>query len=130
MSEIKPIIKWEDSPKEHNYPAALSYLSLIYPPKQATLIVGALKLASTTKFKAKDVIRASGFTLLNAENKHVKANKEKIKSEIGLSPVLLVRDSTTHKLLIADGFHRVSTAYLLDEDADIPVHIVNDTDKA
>jgi hypothetical protein len=130
MSEIKLIIKWEDNPKEHNYPAALSYLSLIYPPKQAALIVGALKLASTTKFKAKDVIRASGFTLLNAENKHVKANKEKIKSEIALSPVLLVRDSTTHKLLIADGFHRVSTVYLLDEDADIFVHIVSDTDKA
>ncbi len=41
-----------------------------------------------------------------------------------LSPLLLVRDSRTGRVIIADGYHRIRAAYSLDEDASIPCKIV------
>jgi hypothetical protein len=41
-----------------------------------------------------------------------------------LSPLLLVRDTRTSKLIIADGYHRLCAVYMFDEDAVIPCKIV------
>lgn len=117
-------IKWLSEPKPHNYPAAQSYLNLIFNNAEANIIVNELKNVSITKFKAKDIIRASGLSVLSKDNSHVIKNKKKISEGEELSPVLLVRDSVTHKLIIADGYHRVCTVYLMDEDADIPAKII------
>ena len=117
-------IKWLPQPEDHDYPAALSFLSLIYPPHTAGQYVAALKTAPMTRFKAKDIIRASGLALLGAGNSHVEKNIEKLHGGGSLSPVLLVRATALGKVFIADGYHRVCAVYTFDEDAIIPCKIV------
>jgi hypothetical protein len=51
-------IKWLTEPEEHNYPAALSYLSLLDDEKTAASCVERLKAATMSRFKAKDIFRA------------------------------------------------------------------------
>lgn len=51
-------------PEAHNYPAALSYLSLIYDEQAAIAYVDNLKQAKISEFKAKDIFRASNLSLL------------------------------------------------------------------
>ena len=117
-------IQWLDQPEEHDYPAAQSYLVLIYDDKQAGHFVAALKTAAVTQFKAKDIFRASSLALLGNENSHVKKDHEKISAGHPISPLLLVRDSARGKVVIADGYHRLCAVYLFDEDALIPCKIV------
>ncbi|WP_249189988.1 hypothetical protein [Burkholderia cenocepacia] len=117
---MKHKILWLHDPEEHDYPAAESYLSLLFPHSEAAKIVGRLRLAAVVKFKAKDIARASGLTLLGRDNRHVAHNLDKIHDGKELSPLLLVRG--TH-LIVADGFHRLSAVYSLDEDAEIPCKI-------
>jgi len=117
-------IKWLAQPEDHDYPAALSYLSLVYPPHIAELRVTALKTAPVNQFKSKDIFRASGLALLGTSNSHVQKNIEKIRAGGSLSPVLLVRDATVGRVVIADGYHRVCAVYTFDEDAIIPCKIV------
>lgn len=117
-------IQWLAAPEEHDYPAAQSYLNLIYADKQAHSFVTALKAAPVTQFKAKDIFRASGLSLLGTSNSHVDKDREKIRTGQQLAPLLLVRDSGTGKVVIADGYHRLCAVYSLDEDASIPCKIV------
>jgi disulfide oxidoreductase YuzD len=116
-------INWLDQPEEQDYPAALSYLSLTYSTQAATDFVKKLKAAQISQFKAKDIFRASGLSLLGISNSHVDKDREKIKSEKKLSPLLLVRDSTNGKVIVADGYHRLCAVYSFDEDALIPCKI-------
>ncbi|MGZ4033720.1 MAG: hypothetical protein ACXVPU_14340 [Bacteroidia bacterium] len=118
------IIKWLDLPKEQDYPAALSYLSLIYEEGAAKKFVSQLKTAKCSTFKAKDIFRASSLSLLGLSNYHVKKDRAKIKKKVKLSPILLVRDSSKGKVIIADGYHRLCAVYSFDEDAVIPCKIV------
>ena len=117
-------IKWLSEPEKQDYPAALSYLSLIYREPIAKTYVEKLKRAATSQFKAKDIFRASGLSLLGVSNAHVEKDQQKIKSGQGLSPLLLVRDSGNGKVIIADGYHRLCAVYGFDEDAMIPCKIV------
>jgi hypothetical protein len=117
-------VKWSSRPEEHDYPAALSYLCLLYDVQTAGAHVSKLKRASTSPFKAKDIFRASGLPLLGTTNVHVAKDEHKIKNGQALSPLLLVRDSANGKLIIADGYHRLCAVYSFDEDAVIPCRIV------
>jgi len=117
-------LQWLDTTEEKNYPAALSYLSLIYPPEQAALVVNSLRLADITEFKAKDIFRASALSLLGISNLHVEKDREKIRIGKPLSPLLLVRDTINSKVIIADGYHRMCAIYDFDEDAWIKCKIV------
>jgi len=116
-------IKWLSEPEEHDYPAAHSYLSLIYDEQTATAHVNRLKRASRSEFKAKDIFRASGLPLLGISNAHVKKDQERIQSGAGLSPLLLIRDSVNGRVIIADGYHRLCAAYSYNEDLAIPCKI-------
>ncbi len=116
-------IKWLSEPEEHDYPAALSYLSLLYDEATAAVWVEKLKRAAISKFKAKDIFRASGLSLLGISNSHVEKDEEKLKKGTELSPLLLVRDSANGKVAIADGYHRLCAVYSYDEDAVIPCKI-------
>jgi len=116
-------IKWLSEPEEHDYPAAHSYLSLIYDEQTATAHVNRLKRASMSKFKAKDIFRASGLPLLGISNAHVKEDQKRIQSGAGLSPLLLIRDSVNGRVIIADGYHRLCAAYSYNEDLEIPCKI-------
>lgn len=122
MAEIK--IKWLRKPEAHDYPAAKSYLALVYDDSKAAAFVEALKRAPVKKFKAKDIFRASRLSLLGVSNYHVKKDRRKIKAGEALSPLLLVRDMDNGKVVIADGYHRLCAVYSFDEDALIPCQIV------
>lgn len=117
-------IKWLKESEEHDYPAALSYLSLIYDNQTATDHVEKLKNSVITEFKSKDIFRASCLSLLGVSNSHVKEDQKKIESRKKLSPLLLIRDSVNGKVVIADGYHRLCAVYSYDEDAMIPCKIV------
>ncbi len=117
-------IRWLGEPEKQDYPAALSYLSLIFERSVAKACVKKLKRAAVSEFKAKDIFRASGLSLLGVSNKHVEADRQKIKSGQGLSPLLLVRDPDNGKVVIADGYHRLCAVYAFAEDAVIPCKIV------
>jgi hypothetical protein len=116
-------IQWLPEPEEHDYPAALSYLSLIYEEDIAAGLVKKLRAAPVVNFKAKDIFRASGLSLLGVSNSHVDKDRKKIRNGQKLSPLLLVREKGSSKVVIADGYHRLCAVYSLDEDAIIPCKI-------
>src|SRR5258708_7681143 len=120
----RPSINWLPQPKEGNYPAALSYLMLIFPPKTAAAYVKRLRRAPVTTFKSKDIFRASGLSLLGISNYFVEKDRKKILKGEKLSPILLVRDSANGHVVVADGDHRLCSVYSFDEEAPIPCNIV------
>jgi len=122
--QIKQEIKWLDVPEDHDYPAAVSYLSLIYENKVAETFADQLRSIGITNYKAKDLFRASNLSLLGISNYHVRKDTRKIKTGISVSPLLLVRDKANGNVIIADGYHRLCAVYRFDEDALIPCKIV------
>ena len=125
MRDLSPVkINWLAEVEEHDYPAALSYLRLIYPEEKAAALVQNLRNAALCDFKAKDIFRASQLSLLGVSNSHVAKDQQKIDRGSALSPLLLVRDEPLGKVVIADGYHRLCAIYSHDEDALIPCKIV------
>ena len=125
MSRPKKItITWLSQPEQHDYPAATSFLSLLYRKPQAYAYVRKLRQAAVSEYQAKDIFRASGLSLLGLSNSHVERDQHKITSGQALSPLLLIRDPVHGKVLIADGYHRLCAVYSYDEDAIIPCKIV------
>jgi hypothetical protein len=123
MPKSKTVL-WLSSPEEDNYPAAISYLSLLYPERVAGKIVSKLRRAKVVQFKAKDIFRASQLSLLGVSNSHVKKDQKKIRKGLRLSPLLLVRDPEHGKVIIADGYHRLCAIYQTHEDILICCKIV------
>jgi hypothetical protein len=123
---VKPE-RWSEEPDEHDYPAAASFLSLICDPTEVRRLVTALKAAPIVHHQAKDLLRASGLALLPTDNFHVASDLAKVAHGERLSPVLLMRGDFRRgvPLTIADGYHRVCASYHLDENADIPCHLVD-----
>ena len=117
-------IYWLLEPEDHDYPAAESYLSLIFNSDKANYYVQLLRSAEASKFKAKDIFRASNLSLLGISNSHVEKDSKKIRKGTPLSPLLLVRNEGNGKVIIADGYHRLCAVYGFDEDALIPSKIV------
>ena len=117
-------IKWLPLPEDHNYPAADSYLSLMFDPKTVTGLINELKKVKMTSFKAKDIFRAAELSLLGVSNSHVKSNQKKIMAGEAISPLLLVRAKSNGKVIIADGYHRMCAVYGFNEDSIIPCKIV------
>jgi hypothetical protein len=118
--------RWKDQPEEHDFPAAVAYLSLVSPASTAAAVADALRSATTEQRKAKDLLRASGLALLDEKNEHVAKDLAKVEAGQKLSPVLLVRGDLRRgaPLTVADGYHRICASYHLDENEDIPCRIV------
>ena len=118
-------IQWLPEPEDHDYPAAESYLSIVFDEKTTAAFVAKLRKAPVSKFKAKDIFRASSLSLLGVSNFHVEKDRKKIKDGHKLSPLLLVRETGPQsRVIIADGYHRLCAVYSIDEDAVIPCKIV------
>jgi len=109
---------------KRTHPAAESYLNLLFDEKTVVSLLERLKRSSMTGFKAKDIFRASGLSLLGVSNSHVEKDLTKIREGTKLSPLLLVRHGDRPKVIIADGYHRLCAVYSVDEDAVIPCKIV------
>jgi hypothetical protein len=117
MAKAKPKeLKWLPDVEEHDYPAAESYLSLIYGKSRVAKMIAAFKHAPVVQFRAKDIFRASQLSLLGVSNSHVEKDRVKIRKGQGLSPLLLLRDKPNGKVVIADGYHRLCASYEFDED--------------
>ena len=117
-------IKWLKKPEDHDYPAAASYLGLLFVKGEVVFTVKRLRRAPMVEFKSKDIFRASGLPLLGLRNYHVERNRARIRKRQELSPLLLVRMKDHSKVIIADGYHRLCAVYSFDEDAIIPCKIV------
>ena len=117
-------MRWLEEPEEQDYPAAESYLRLLYSEKQVAEMVEGLKVAAIVQFKAKDIFRASQLSLLGVSNSHVEKDRKKIKNGVSLAPLLLVRDERVGRVVIADGYHRMCAIYEFDEDAWIHCKII------
>jgi hypothetical protein len=126
-SKAAPKEHWGKEPEQHDYPAAAAYLSLLCAAPEVKRLVEALRTAPIQTQKAKDLLRASSLALLPPDNAHVASDLAKVSSGSSLSPVLLVRGDLRGgvPLTIADGYHRVCASYHLDENADIPCHLVD-----
>ena len=57
-------IEWLFDIEAHDYPAAESYLSLLYSKGQVGKMMTRFKNAPVVQFKAKDIFRASQLSLL------------------------------------------------------------------
>ena len=122
--EAKKEVKWKKEPADKDYVSALSYLTLLYPKSSAELIVKRLEDAPLSEFKAKDIFRTSGLSELDPSNFHVRRFTEKIAVGDSISPLLLVREELSRRVLVVDGFHRLNAAYQYDEDLIVPSKIV------
>jgi hypothetical protein len=119
MAKVKSI-KWLDGPEEKDYLAAHSFLSMVIPPTELEETISALHAAPEGHWAAKDLLRAANLPPLGAKQSTEVAEKlKKIKDGIAISPVLLV-GGIRDFLVIADGYHRVSAAHRVDEDASVP----------
>jgi len=117
-------INWLPEVEEHDYPAAESYLRIIYGEERVSELISKLRRAPIVQFKAKDIFRASQLSLLGVSNSHVDKDRIKILEGKILSPLLLVRDQQNGKVMIADGYHRMCAIYGFNEDALIHCKIV------
>ena len=117
-------IEWFDDLEEHNYPAAASYLTILYSDEKVTEMMAQFRNAVIVQFKAKDIFRASQLSLLGVSNSHVEKNREKIMKGKRFSPLLLSRDQQHGKVIIADGYHRLCAIYEFNEDALIQCKII------
>jgi hypothetical protein len=117
-------IKWSKQPDKKEYAAAETYLSLIFPKKEASKLAKKLKEAKTAKYHVKDILRASALPLLPPGDSLVKEAHEKILAGKRISPLLLARNIPTRRMIVADGYHRLCSVYSVDEDAELPCKIV------
>lgn len=120
-------VSWLPKPAKHDYAAAGSYLSLIMSEETATKLAARFAAAESVNFKAKDILRASGLPLLPPTNPDVKKELARVAAGVALSPCLIVRGRLDNgrPALIADGYHRICASNYVDEDTEIPVHIID-----
>lgn len=120
-------VRWRERPLAKDFAAARAYLGLILPERQAAALVAKFKRAKTIAELPKDIERASGLGLLTADDPEVADKLKKLKKGEPLSPILLIRGrlSDGMRLTIADGYHRVCAAYIVDQAADIPCRLVD-----
>jgi hypothetical protein len=115
--------KWLSEPEEKDYAAARSYLSLLLHAGPLREAVTLLRKAPEDKWRAKDILRAACLPLLKSKQSGEVAEKLKhIANGTPISPILLIHDGRG-RLEIADGYHRVCAAYLIDEDTQVPARL-------
>jgi hypothetical protein len=113
-------IRWRELPEEKDFLAAHSFLSMLVDPSQLDATVEALRASPEGDWAAKDILRAAGLPPLRPkQSTEVEEKLKKIKACTPISPVLLVGGIRDY-LVIADGYHRVSAAHRVDEDARVP----------
>ena len=100
-AKVNPI-RWLADVEEHDYPAAESYLRIIYSDDRVAAMMTRFRSAPVVQFKAKDIFRASQLSLLGVSNAHVEKDRKKILDEKSLSPLLLLRDQQNGKVVIAE----------------------------
>lgn len=119
----KAAIRWLDEPVDRDYAAAEEYLQLLFEPKKAAQIVRRLRRAGMSQYAAKDILRASGTSILYVEAFDWSRHQKKLNSGDPLAPIILVRQGNGAPLIIADGFHRLCALFSADEGIKVPCKI-------
>lgn len=108
-----PEIVWKDEPDELNFRAAGTFLSLFLPPNLVSGCVSGLRTVGTRQYNPHDLLRAARLKPAKASDVTYQQELAKVEAGEPWSPVLLV--AMYPRLIIADGYHRTSVAYDLDE---------------
>ncbi len=116
-------VTWLDEPVAHDYEAAEKYLQLLYEPKKARLLARRLKRAPMAEYYAKDILRASGTSILYLQAFDWRKHQKKLNDGTPLAPILIVRQDDGGPLIIADGFHRLCALFAADEELSVPCKI-------
>ena len=120
-----PVMRWLETPSEHDFPSAGSFLKLVTGDAEIDVITALLSQAPTVHHPAKDILRAARLPLLPIHDPEVRKDLGRVRDGVALSPILLVRGDidSGRALVIADGYHRACTSYHLSEDIEIPCRI-------
>jgi hypothetical protein len=118
--------RWLSRQQTEDVVHAQAYLGLLFAPRDAALLARRLEKSSVAMHAAKDIIRAARLTTLPASNRRVAEDLKKIARGKKIPPILLVRGDASRDLplIVADGMHRLSAAWLVDESADIACCLV------
>lgn len=118
--------RWRSRPGKAEFEAALRYLTLQFPNKDAQHIVSLARKARVGEHVAKDLLRASQLPLLSIEEKHVAADLKKIRKGKTIAPIILVQGDMKRAvpLVVADGYHRLCAACHANEDAPVAAVMV------
>jgi hypothetical protein len=114
-------ISWLADVADHDYDAALNYLSLKFDDKRAAEAVDHMKKGKLTSRRANDILRATDLPALPLTDPGVKKDLLKLLSGEKLSPVLVFDRQPGAD--IADGYHRVSLAYNIDPFMSVPLRL-------
>ena len=115
-------LRWLADVEEHDYAAALDYLSLKLDRARAETMVAALRaLPGPESRRANDILRACGLRPVPRSDPGVSKHLTKDGRRKLLSPVLVVSFDDGGD--IADGYHRVSAAYWTDPYTRVPARI-------
>jgi hypothetical protein len=115
-------IAWSKDANDSDYAAAETYLSLVMAPKVAARLVKELRKAPIRQLLARDILRAAGISPFGTTPSE--EQRQKILAKKPLAPLLLARAEREMRLIVADGYHRVSTVYAFDEAAAVPCKLV------
>lgn len=116
-------LQWLEKPVPHDYAAAEQYLQMLYEPKKARILSNRLKRAPITEYAAKDILRASGTSILYIEAFDWSKHEKSLSDGKPLAPILLVRQDNGGPLIIADGFHRLCALFNANEEIKVPCKI-------
>jgi len=119
----KTVVQWLDEPIAHDYEAAEQYLQLLYAPDTARCLSDQLRQAPMVEYAAKDILRASGTSILYIEAFDWSKHEKSLSDGKPLAPILLVRQNNSGPLIIADGFHRLCALFSADEEIKVPCKI-------
>jgi hypothetical protein len=120
MAAASASIHWLPDPEDKDYDAAESFLSLLLGPEVLADVVQRLCMSPVGHWAAKDILRAAGLAPVKPKQSNEVAEKLKeIKNSMPISPILAI-GGLLENLVIADGYHRVSAAYRVDEDSLVP----------
>ena len=113
-------IHWLAEPEDKDYAAAQSFLGMLIRPASLEEVIEQLRDAPVGHWAAKDILRAADLPALKPKQSAEVAEKlGKVKRSIPISPILTI-GGLRESLVIADGYHRVSAAYRVDEDVLVP----------
>jgi hypothetical protein len=120
----KKKVKWLAKPAEDDYGAAENFLQLLFKPKKVRRWAKQLRQADVTEYLARDILRATGTSILEVQAFDWSKQQKEIDEGKCLAPILIVRQDNGGHLIIADGFHRLCALFAHDQEVKVQCKIV------
>lgn len=117
-----PDIKWRDTARDKDFDAAHEYLALRLTPSRAAKLVPKLRDAALVERRVNDLLRACDREPLGMDDRGVRGKLDRVVAGKPLTPALVVSFNAVGAD-VAQGFHELSLASLLDPFMQVPVFI-------